>query len=390
MKLSTYALFLVFSTALFGAGLYDSELCVSPLDVRANERGEKGVLSVGGSASFRGAYQFDYDNAPDPYRQSRLRGSFEAKCVNKNGFFRIIASATKEEAKQAAARSDAELSEAYFQTRLSDAADIKIGRQIVVWGKSDMLRVTDALNPLDMQEPAMSDIGDLRLGVAMARLDYYIGDWNLQAIAIPETRFTKRPRTPSEFSPYSLSDTNKPEGVQGALAAIGVFEGWDLSLYAASLFADEVRDHKRNAMLGAAAAVAIGDFVIKTETALWRENGFDSKRFDLLIGAEYAGVRDATIAFEMMTRFTKNDDREGAFSTRIQRDLLNASLRLSATATINLNDGESGGAARLQGDYDMADNYLLTIGYVDYFGSLEPYKSFDRNARAFAQVKVSF
>ncbi|MBE9551987.1 MAG: hypothetical protein IMF05_00860, partial [Proteobacteria bacterium] len=45
--------------------------------------------------------------------------------------------------------SDAALGEAYIQGRLGAGADIKAGRQIVVWGKSDAIRITDVLNPLD-------------------------------------------------------------------------------------------------------------------------------------------------------------------------------------------------------------------------------------------------
>ncbi|MDR2638300.1 MAG: hypothetical protein LBC09_00505 [Helicobacteraceae bacterium] len=390
------------ASSLFGAELYDFDLCAPAFSSWDNKRSEGGVLSVGGSASVRGALQFDDRNAPDRFRELQLRGSFEARCVNENGFFKITADAVRENAKDAAARSDAELSEAYFQARLG-AADIKLGRQIVAWGKSDLLRVTDALNPLDSQEPGMSDVGDLRLGVAMARLDYYIDDWNLQAIAIPEARYSKRPHYPSEFMPYDVGDTHKPKSTQGALAAIGVFESWDISFYAASLHLDEFRNHAKAAMFGAAAAIAIDDFLIKGETAVWRANGGDYMRFDMLAGADYSGVRDTTITVEAMFRHTKNDrvdllmasagsqsDYEESLAARIQRDLLNASLRLSATTTIGLSDDKGGGALRIQGDYEIANNYLLTAGFIAYFGDLEPYKSFDRNDRVFTRMKVSF
>lgn len=350
---------------------------------------ERSALSVSGSAALKSAYQFDDDNARDHWRQLRLEGALEAKYAAwESAFFKINASGLYEGAKYAAAKSGAELNEAFLQARLG-AADIKIGRQIVVWGKSDMLRVTDALNPLDLREPMATDIGDLRLGVAMARLDYYVGDWDLQAIAIGETRFSKRPRAPSEFAPFNIPDSDKPNDAQGAIAALGVFEGWDLSLHAASLYLDELRNHERANMGAAAAAIAIGDVSLKGEAALWRDRAgdFDKRRF--LAGAEYLGFADTTIALEAAFE-REGQTRAQNYAARIQRDLFNARLKLSATILLNIQEGESGGAARLQGDYEIADNYLIAIGAIDYFGDLSPYKAFEQNDRLFVRLKAGF
>ncbi|MBW2593373.1 MAG: DUF1302 family protein, partial [Deltaproteobacteria bacterium] len=60
-----------------------------------------------------------------------------------------------------------ELGETYIQGSLTSRLDIKFGRQVVVWGKSDNIRVTDVLNPLDMREPGITDIEDLRLPLTM-------------------------------------------------------------------------------------------------------------------------------------------------------------------------------------------------------------------------------
>ncbi|MDH4216032.1 MAG: DUF1302 family protein, partial [Gallionella sp.] len=93
----------------------------------------------------------------------------------------------------ASMKKEAELGEAFVQGRVRHALDLKLGRQIVVWGKSDSLRVTDVINPLDNREPGMVDIEDLRLPLTMARADYYLGDWSFTALAIPEIRFNKNP-----------------------------------------------------------------------------------------------------------------------------------------------------------------------------------------------------
>jgi len=75
------------------------------------------------------------------------------------------------------------------------------------------VRVTDILNPLDNRLPGMVDIKNLRLPVAMTKLDYYTGLWNLSGIMIHEARFDKTPVFNSDFYPGAgplPSEKNKP------------------------------------------------------------------------------------------------------------------------------------------------------------------------------------
>jgi len=92
-----------------------------------------------------------------------------------------------------------ELDDVYLIGSLASNLDIKTGRQIVVWGKSDNLRITDILNPLDNRVPGLVDIKNRRLPVTMTKLDYYFGDWNLSGIMVHEVRFDKNPVFNSDF-----------------------------------------------------------------------------------------------------------------------------------------------------------------------------------------------
>ncbi len=71
---------------------------------------------------------------------------------------------------------DLQLRDTFIQGSLTEKLDTKIGRQVVVWGTLDNLRVTDVLNPLDLRVLGLTDIDDLRLPVTMAKFDYYFGD----------------------------------------------------------------------------------------------------------------------------------------------------------------------------------------------------------------------
>ncbi|MEJ2414727.1 MAG: DUF1302 family protein, partial [Sulfurimonas sp.] len=92
-----------------------------------------------------------------------------------------------------ALESEVELFDAYIQGSLTDDLDIKIGRQVVVWGKSDTIRVVDVLNPLDNRRPAMVDIEDLRLSTTMAKFNYYYENWSIAPIFVLEQREDKNP-----------------------------------------------------------------------------------------------------------------------------------------------------------------------------------------------------
>ncbi|MDR3162564.1 MAG: hypothetical protein LBT81_01725 [Helicobacteraceae bacterium] len=378
---------LLITAALCADDLDEFDLIEFPQVDRTREVND--AFSLSGSVSLRAAYQFEKTSVRDRIRELQARGGIESRFAPlENGFFKLSAEGVLEGAKEAAAKNRIELSEAFFQARIG-AGDIKIGRQIAVWGKSDMIRVTDALNPLDMQEPAMSDVSNLRLGVTMAKVDFYAGDWDLQAIAIPEIRFGKLPNAPSEFAQIEIEDDRKPKGTQGAIAAIGAFEGWDLSLYAASLYLDKPLYHERANMIGAAIALAVGDFVFKGEAAFWDEPDGDYEKRDFLLGAEYYGFSDATITVEAAN---SREDRADAqtYAARIEREFFNARLKLSALSTVNYQDGKNGGFARVQGAYELSDDYAFTIGAVCYFGSLPPYGAFDRNDRLFLRLNASF
>lgn len=197
-----------------------------------------------------------------------------------------------------------ELREAHLQGALSDAFDLKIGRQIVVWGRSDNFRVADILNPLDNREPGLTDIEDLRLPLVMTKLDYFTGNWNLALIAIHEHRYDKNPPFGHDFYPETTSE-NKPahtmENTEIAVELKGIFAGWDISLYGARIYNDQptfvpsatvIQEHRRVTMTGAAMNFVRGNFLYIFETAHFRglqfmnDYGTDYNRTDILAGIE--------------------------------------------------------------------------------------------------------
>ena len=319
--------------------------------------------------------------------------------------------------------SEAELGEAWVQGRLNHQTDLKLGRQIVVWGKSDNIRITDIINPLDNREPGMVDIEDLRLPLTMARLDYYFGDWGISAMAIPEIRFNKNPPYGSDFFPATspLPTEQIPGDGDGnteyAVAANGIFSGWDLSLYWAQHFDDTAHlvtsagvpqlQHNRLTMTGLAANVAVDNWLFKGETAHFSSLSYASlpnetlSRIDTLLGVEYAGFRETTLSLEIANRHIIGYDNavsaegivedEWQTALRYQGDFMHARLHLLALVSAFGDDLNDGGFGRYSVAYDLADALTVTGGIVSYEGGNHiPFSAIANNDRLFLDIKYSF
>jgi len=322
-----------------------------------------------------------------------------------------------------------ELGETYIQGSLTKSLDVKIGRQIVVWGKSDNIRVTDVLNPLDIREPGLTDIEDLRLPVAMSRLDYYIGDWSLTGIAIHEIRFNKSPEYGSDFYPGSQPPPHedKPDSscknTEYAAAINGIFSGWDISFYWADYYNDMPHmelvsigpppqiewKHVRLKMFGAAFNAAVDNWLLKTEAAyidgfeFFNTLGKEYSRIDVLAGIEYSGFKDTTVSIEAVNRhingfeeslkLTPDNAQEDEFQWvfRLTRDCLNDTLTLTLLASTFGGTGQDGAFQRFSAEYDVTDSIEIAGGVVLYqSGDLARFRNIGENDRLFFDIKYSF
>ncbi|MFH1148230.1 MAG: DUF1302 family protein [Pseudomonadota bacterium] len=83
-----------------------------------------------------------------------------------------------------------EVFEAYV--RQSDPKwDLRVGNQIVRWGKTDEISPVDNVNPQDLRQALTLKLEDRKLPVFMARLQYFTPDGALEAIYLPHFRSSK-------------------------------------------------------------------------------------------------------------------------------------------------------------------------------------------------------
>ncbi len=332
---------------------------------------------------------------------------------------------------------EGDVQDTWVQGPLFEDVDLKIGRQVVNWGRSDSLRVLDVLNPLDNRVPGLADIDDLRWAVGMAKLDWYIGShWTLTAIAIPEIRVDTLPAFGSDFnpSPVPAPPGSKPksfENWEAAAAVRGIFEGWDISANFAYVFEDIprlelvpsqpnpcagvppgpgsfIQVYDRLTLAGAGGNYTFGSWLLKAEAA-WT-GGFEftcaddkKSRFEVMGGVEYYGLSESILVLEIGERhifdyegvvggfptFEREDSLTYAF--RYSADWLNARLSTTLLAIAFGWKAQDGAILRLQGDYAIQDGLALTVGVLLYReGELPPLDTWGRNDRAFIDLKWSF
>ena len=313
-------------------------------------------------------------------------------------------------------KDEVELYDAYLEGSLTDKLDMKLGRQVVVWGRSDTIRITDVLNPLDNRRPAMVDIEDLRLPVGMAKFDYYIGDWRITPIAVVEQRFSKNPPAGGAFnpSPHSLPSDKSYSDVTPALSIGAEFSGWDVNFYASNLhddrgyFKNGKLKHDKVKMFGTALNILKGSWLFKTELAHFdglkytstQEKNFN--RTDGLVGLEYNGIADTRISYDVSLRKVHSYDNalknnpipvkkntyQQAF--RISSDFVNATVHGNYLISLFGKGLDEGGFQRAWVKYDIADGIFANLGYVDYIGGSKRFDAVKNNDMAFVDLTYSF
>ena len=323
-----------------------------------------------------------------------------------------------------------EMREVYLEGSPFGSLDVKFGKQIVAWGVANSLRVVDVLNPTDSREFGMTDLEDVRLPIAMTKLDYYLGDLKLEAVVVHEIKFNKAAPFGSDFNPAPIQLTevipeSSTENTEFGLAIIGTFSGWDASLHWAQYYDDtahfktfvpgvgavptlELR-HSRLTMAGATLSIPSGNFLWKAEAAKLQGMEFalvNDKTFsrtDVLVGTEYSGWSDTSLTLEFGVQHLNDFDEkleespDSELEDRIattfsfMQDYLNQTLHLNMVGMMIGKSGMDGGINRMSLKYDVMDALSVSGGVMVYqTGDNAYFKSLNDNDRLFFDVRYSF
>lgn len=190
----------------------------------------------------------------------------------------------------------AEIRDAYLDVRF-DRGLLRIGKQQIVWGELDGIKVLDVLNPASFERFILDDFDESRISLWSAWLDVSLADWRVELALIPDATVHDVPRTPGWFAPTApryrfgapQNSQQLPIRQRGAVEREGTVAarvsrfvaGWDLQFVASSGLdfeplaeielvggqAQIATYHRRRTVLGFAAAGGIGPFVLRSEVA---------------------------------------------------------------------------------------------------------------------------
>lgn len=364
--------------------------------------------------SLRSELFLDYDH--------KFKSSIRVK-LNLRGFYdavyRIKGRSDFTKAERDALEREVELFDAYIEGKLTDQLDYRIGRQVVVWGRSDTIRVTDILNPLDNRQPGMVDIEDLRLPVTMAKFDYYSGAWKVSPIVILEQRFSKVAPFGGAFYPFPLQrpDEREYDDLTGAISIGAEYSGWDLTFYGAKVRHDTGYldlthptewSHDKVTMVGGAVNILSGSWLFKGEAAYFNDLKYtvtQQQRFnrtDILAGFEYNGIADTMISYDLVRRTIGDytplllteqlpvQENEYQHAFRVSSDFMNATLTANYLISLYGESLDEGGFQRAWVEYEYADGINMTAGIVDYISGSVLFDAVSDNDMVFVDISYSF
>ncbi len=277
------------------------------------------------------------------------------------------------------------LREAYIDF-YTNAVDFRFGKQIIIWGKSDGLAITDIVSPKDLTNFLIPDFRELRLGVISGKADVYLGPAMIELIYIPvfspsvlpeqgsiwytsletpiEPTINPAPNVPTEFldgevygrlsvhtSPidFDLAGgyywTNEPSPtIVKTFSSPGVISGITVT-----------PEHYRQALLGATLSSSVGPFILRAESGYFTPMRFltaDPADTDGYVEKDYlqslAGVDTVLGGFDLSAQFMhqfvvyheealQQDKHSYTVTLRMRRGFFREKLVFDAFSYIGIN-----------------------------------------------------
>lgn len=329
-----------------------------------------------------------------------------------------------------------ELKEAYMDYT-AEKWDLRVGRQIIVWGKADGLAITDIVSPWDYTEFLAQDFDDIRLPVDALRFRLLSDKANLEflwlpvfrpaVLPYPGTPWSLRYEIPENVVVLSddsiepnLSPRNSEVGgklsfyLPGIDFAISSFYTWDdyptlhrtVSPVGDTLLIHYHPEHHRLTFIGAEFSKPWRDFVLRGEAAYYKNRYFEPDNLlsetmfkrdvlNWMIGLDWTPGNDWFLTVQFVDNFVLDyndeieDDEHMMMTTlHISKKLLRQILELSSMGYYGIN--EEDGFIRTNMDYSLTDEIHLLIGIDFFFGDEGRMGQYDDNDEIWIDAKYSF
>jgi hypothetical protein len=317
----------------------------------------------------------------------------------------------------------------------------RLGKQQVVWGQSDGIKVLDVVNPQSFREFILDDFDDSRIPLWMVNLGHPIGDSSsLQILWIPDTSYNEfaeigspytitSPRLVPVIPPYLIAGVERvdhPDNIfsdsDAGFRLNSFVAGWDVSvnylyhyqdtpvIYQQMEAGDRVSLHpeyERNHLLGGTLSNAFGALTLRGEVAynsntfllsndLSQEGIVDSPELSSVLGLDWQASSDTVISAQWFysylldyERSVVRDEAEQLASLLLLSDFDNASWQLRVLALYSINDEDSLVQVKLK--YWISSDLEMWVGADIFDGNQRGlFGQFDDEDRFLLGLKYGF
>lgn len=314
--------------------------------------------------------------------------------------------------------------------------DLRVGRQIVIWGKADGVQIADVVSPPDYTESITRDLDEIRIPVDAAKFrllgDYLVAEliWIpvFEPAVLPsgDNPWAVEPEIPENVH-LSFADTVEPdtslENSEVALKIAAYLSGLDVAASAFytwddypayhretrsegdDFFVDYAPKHHRLTVLGLEFSRPWSDFVFRGEAAYYvgkyletdtaTADPMKKDKLKWLGGADWTPGDDWTVtgqlAGDLVVDYDSrlaDDAHELVATLSVSKLLMRQTLTLSGMLYYDLDENEI--YVRPKADYALTDDFHLLVGADVFGGDDGDFGKYRNNSQVWAKAKYSF
>jgi len=328
-----------------------------------------------------------------------------------------------------------ELREAYLQYA-AESWDLRLGRQLIIWGKADGVEITDLISPKDYTEFLAQDYDDIRMPVDAIKFRYLRDQMTAEFVCVP---VFQPAILPGDDSPWALGgeipddveisyeDPLIPEKklenseiggrllfyLPGIDLAFSSLYTWNKTPVISQTETEEsgtkhlsIRaEHHRLAFVGFGFSVPYGSFVFRGESAFSTGRRFEPEDPDdglfkkntlnSLLGVDWYPGSEWTLSAQFAHHFILDYDgriydneHETLATLSVSKNLLRNTLTLSTFGYVGMNNWEL--FNRSSADYSLTDGLHLEAGIDLFLGDEGVFGQYKDNTEVWVKAKYSF
>jgi len=339
---------------------------------------------------------------------------------------------------------DLELREFYLDANIGESF-VRLGKQQIVWGQADGLRVLDIVNPFDFREFILPEFEDRRIPLWTANAEIPVGEWTVQLIWIPDHSYDGVPDPGATFAFSSPLVVPRPGPATIGAGPVVVdaphrpgrfirdddygtrltafIGGWDLSLDYLYHYQDQAvpfqrripgggivikPEYRRTHLIGGTFSNAFGDVTLRGEAGYATDRYFlardpddddgviKSGEIGSVLGLDYQVDADLRISGQSFQSLltdrwpgTVRDRLESRATLLIEKEFLNDRLTASLLAIHSLNGGD--GLVQADLEYEYRSDVTFKLGLDIFYGDRDGlFGEFDGADRVTFGVEVGF